>query len=118
MGVRILVTGSSSFRDRRTLFRVLDHIHRERSIREIIQAEAITGAEYLARMWALDYGVSLPRHFIAKPQLYGKRAREELVADMMEAKPDGIVVFSPGFKERDIIEAAKEKDIPVYDPLA
>lgn len=117
MPVRIIVCGGSRFQDRPSVFRVLDHIHTRRSVSEVIQGEGITGVDYFARQWALDYGILLPRDFIIEPHIYGAMAREVLVKRMLATNPHGVVVFPPESEVLDIIIGAREAGIPVYSPF-
>ena len=116
MPVRIIVCGGRHYADRQAVFRVLDRIHTERSVAEVIQGECPTGADRYAREWALDYGIPL-QGFHARWDLYGKRAGPLRNREMLTTKPDGVVAFPGGRGSLDMIAAAREAGVPVYIPF-
>lgn len=116
MAVRIIVCGGPGT-DRRTVFSVLDHIHTQRSIKEIIQCEYPTGAERWAREWAVEYGQLLTRCPLggSKNARYAEQIRTR---QMLDLKPDGLVIFpGDGGKTISLIASARAAGVPVYQPL-
>lgn len=115
MPVRIIVCGGRDYQDRRHVFRVLDHIHTQRGIAEVIQGECPTGADKWAREWATNYGIPLTR-CRAEWEKHGKRAGPLRNGYMLTLKPDGVVAFKGGVGTRDMCSQADAAGVPVYIP--
>lgn len=116
MSVRIVVCGGRRFQDRRAVYRVLDHIHTQRSISEVIQGECPTGADRWAREWAVECGQLLTRCPLGGTK-NGRYAEQIRTQQMLDLKPDGVVVF-PGQGEcMNLIAGARASGVPVYHPF-
>ncbi|MEH6564654.1 MAG: DUF2493 domain-containing protein [Halopseudomonas sp.] len=116
MAVRIIVCGGRNFNDRRAVYRVLDHIHTHRSIREIIQGDGPTGADRWAREWAINCGQTLTGYQLGgtKNTRYPEQMRAR---QMLKDLPDGLVAF-PGHGECiALIAAARAAGVPIYMPF-
>ncbi len=115
MSVRIIVCGGRRFQDRRAVYRVLDHIHTQRSISEVIQGECPTGADRWAREWAVEYG-----HLLTRCPLGGSKnlryAEQIRTRQMLDLKPDAVVVFPGHGESLSLVAGARAAGVPVYQP--
>ena len=73
MAERLLVCGGRDFNDQAFVFGVLDMLSEELVINAVIQGDCQTGADRLARMWAISRNHHLDR-FPADWRGYGKAA--------------------------------------------
>lgn len=116
MAVRIIVCGGGQFNDRAAVFRVLDHIHTQRSIKEIIQGDCPSGADRWAREWALGCGQLLTRCPVGGTK-NGRYAEQIRTQQMLELKPDGVVAFPGQGEYMNLIAGARAAGVPVYQPF-
>lgn len=93
--MRVLVFGGRDYEDQATLFGVLDMLAEQGPINTIIQGHCPTGADKLARMWA----ISRNEHYHSFPanwQLHGRAAGPIRNQEMIDkGKPD-LAVSTPG----------------------
>ena len=130
MPVRIIVCGGRKYADRNHVYQTLDRIHATRVISELIQGDA-TGADRLAKEWAIDRGVDridcpapwdeldLPGALIktnSRGKKYVSNAGPIRNRRMLELKPDGVVAFPGTAGTDDMCKAAQEAGVPVYFP--
>jgi hypothetical protein len=114
MGERILVCGGRDYLDMPFLFSVLDMQAEQGPISTIIQGDCPTGADKLARMWA----ISRNEHFDSFPadwRAHGKAAgpiRNQQMLD--EGKPTKVFVFPGGRGTADMARRAKRAGLPVF----
>lgn len=114
--MRIVVCGGRAYRDKATVYAVLDRLHKKIGIDFLIQGAA-DGADYIAWQWCQDRGV-LCGSFPAQWDEYGRRAgpiRNQAMID--EGRPDGVVAFPGGSGTADMIERAHRAGIGVWEPV-
>jgi hypothetical protein len=110
--MRVLVCGGRDFDDGEFLGRALDALAKMRPFSVLIQGGA-TGADALARTWALHHSIPL----ITEPadwNTHGRKAgpiRNQKMLDMH--KPDVVVAFRGGKGTADMIRRAKRAGITV-----
>lgn len=115
MPVRIIVCGGTDFNDRCAVFRVLDHIHTQRSITEIIQGNCPVGVDRWAREWALNCGQACTSPMMGNPKNVRYRNQNQ-AREMIAMKPDGVVMFPGQGESMSVVAAARQAGIPVYQP--
>lgn len=93
--ITVVVTGGRDYEDRRVVFDTLDAIHAETPIRRLAQGECRTGADRLARLWALEHGACLVGYH-ALWQFHGTVAGPIRNRAMINAERPDIVVAFPG----------------------
>ena len=108
--IRVLVTGGRHYGDRARVREVLDQLHRERGVRELIEGGA-TGADLLANRWANEAGVPV---VTVKPDWRrGRQAGVLRNAKMMALKPDLVVAFPGARGTADCVARAKLAGVEV-----
>jgi hypothetical protein len=115
-GKRVIVCGGRDYNDFTTLSAVLTAVHRRRGIKEIIEGDA-PGADKLAGVWANRNGVRCTR-VPAEWDRYGKRAGPRRNHQMLDLKPDVVIVFPGKRGTHHMMTIAREANIPVWQPLA
>lgn len=111
--MRILVCGGRDYNDFGAVNYVLATIHARRGISCIIEGGA-TGADALARKWALMAGVPCET-YEANWEKYGKRAGPMRNARMLhEGNPTGVVAFPGGKGTADMIAQAEKAGLKPY----
>lgn len=113
--MRILVCGGRDFDNWDLLSDTLD-FESDYAVRGnvIIQGGAI-GADFLARVWAVDRRVSY-EEYPADWKKYGKAAgpiRNQQMLD--EGKPDLVVAFPGGFGTADMVRRARKAGVEVIE---
>ena len=110
--VKVLVCGGRSYADAETLNRVLDDLHSEFAIIQLIEGDA-PGADRLAGQWAERQ--QLPhRKFPAKWRQYGKGAGYLRNKEMIEVgRPDLVVAFPGGPGTANMVALARAAGVPV-----
>lgn len=114
MTERILVCGGRDYNDQAMVFGALDMQAEQGPINAIIQGDCPTGADKLARMWA----ISRNEHYDCYPadwRAHGKAAgpiRNQRMLD--EAKPTKVFAFPGGRGTADMVRRAKAAGVPVY----
>lgn len=90
--MKLLVCGSRDYNDHLRLYQVLDAIHDQRGVTELIEGEA-KGADTLAREWAESHNIPV-RKFPADWATYGRAAGPlRNTAMLVEGKPNLVVAF-------------------------
>jgi len=114
MGERILVCGGRDYLDMPFLFGVLDMQAEQGPISTIIQGDCPTGADKLARMWAISRNEHFDR-FPADWNAHGRAAgpiRNQQMID--EGKPTKVFAFPGGRGTADMVRRAKAAGIPTF----
>jgi hypothetical protein len=108
--MRILVCGGRDYNDDEMVRKVLlQYFSKDLTI---IQGEA-RGADYLAKMWAKNYGVEY-ESYPADWDKYGKRAGFIRNGQMLtEGKPDLVIAFPGGKGTEMMIMLAEKAGVPV-----
>jgi hypothetical protein len=128
----VVVCGGRHFGDRTALFREMDAIHARRPISKIVEGGA-TGADRLARLWALAREVRYRTYDAAWDDLSAPGARiltrhdgtrynanagfdrnREMLA---KERPDRVVAFPGGGGTADMCAVAEAADVEVVRPL-
>lgn len=112
---RILVCGGRDYADQAMLFSALDMEAEAGPINAIIQGDCPTGADKLARMWAISRNEHLDR-FPADWQAHGKAAgpiRNQQMIDV--GKPTKVFAFKGGRGTADMIRRARGAGIAVHE---
>ncbi len=109
---RVLVCGGRDYSRADHVWDVLDKIHHDKPIDQIIQGGA-TGADGAARGWAMSRGVTCTT-VLADWDKQGKAAgpiRNQRMLD--EHNPDMVVAFPGGRGTADMVRRARVAGIPV-----
>lgn len=107
--MKFIVCGGRDYADRARLNQVLDGVHKKCTIHAIIEGGA-TGADRLAREWALEKGIQV---FTAISNGYEQRQHSAMLA----LDPDGVIAFHDGFQCRDLTRMAEMSDVKVMHIL-
>lgn len=115
--MRVLVFGGRDYRDKVTLYRVLDAVHERKKISCIIEGE-MSGADLLARHWAEDHDISVDPYpadwgNIDRPGAVVRRRRDGKLYDaaagpfrnermLREGRPSLAIGFPGGKGTRDM----------------
>jgi hypothetical protein len=114
--LRLLVCGGRDYTDEVAVFGVLDAVHAKRGIACII-AGAATGADRVAYTWAKSRSIEI-HEFPADWKTHGKAAGPIRNRQMLsEGRPTGVVAFPGGRGTADMIRAAKESGLQVWEPI-
>ena len=113
---RILVCGGRYFADRDFVFDCLDLARRNSEITAIIHGDA-SGADRLAKAWAIDRGiphVPFPAQWRRPDGSIdhgaGPRRNAEMIA---QGKPDVVLAFPGGRGTADMVERARSAGLPI-----
>jgi len=115
MPERVLVCGGRDYSDQAMLFGVLDMLAEERVINAIIQGDCPTGADHLARMWAISRNHHFDR-FPADWDKHGRAAgpiRNQRMID--EGRPTMGLAFKGGRGTADMARRLRAAGIPVHE---
>jgi len=112
-GLRLIVVGGSNYVDRAKVFAVLDAVHIDRGIREIIERGS-AGADALARDWAAARGVMCT--MIAADRTLGRRAAQCRNDVLLAMKPDGVIAFPGGRATAELVDRAVRAELIVWQP--
>jgi hypothetical protein len=107
--MKFIICGTRDYADRARLTQVLDGVHKKCTIHAIIEGGA-TGADRLAREWALENGIQV---FTAIAN--GDEQRQH--SAMLALDPDGVIAFHDGFQCRDLTRMAELSDVKVMHIL-
>ena len=110
--MRILLCGGRDYSDPARLYAVLDSIHRDHVVGEVIHGAA-RGADSLGATWAKARGIP-ERAYPADWSKHGKSAgfrRNELM--LADGKPDLVVAFPGGKGTAHMVGLAQTAGIPV-----
>jgi len=113
--MRVLVCGGRDYDDQAMLFGVLDMLAEQGPINAIIQGDCPTGADKLARMWAISRNEHYDR-FPADWNAHGRAAgpiRNQRMLD--EGRPTEVVSFPGGRGTADMVRRAKAAGLPVRE---
>lgn len=111
-GQRIAVTGGRDYRDKKTVFNVLDKLNKQDPITELMHGGA-RGADTLSRLWAEARDVE-SRAFYPDWDRYGKAAGPIRNNQILNQSPDALVAFLGGRGTAHMTSAAERRGIPVY----
>lgn len=112
--MKVLVCGGRNYADAGRLFALLDDLHRERSIVEVIEGGA-HGADRIGHMWAKTRKVKNRRFFAAWAK-YGNAAgpiRNQKMVD--DGKPDLVIAAPGGAGTADMVRRARAAGIEVIE---
>lgn len=113
---KILVCGSRDYTNRDSVWRVLDAYLAKLGARMLVISGGATGADTLAREWAVDRKVDHLTLY-AKWELEGRAAGAIRNRRMASKKPKLVLAFSEDFDNsrgtRDMIKVAEKMDIKV-----
>lgn len=113
--MKFIVCGGRDYSDKARVHQVLDGVHKKCTIHAIIEGGA-TGADRLAREWALEKGIQVfTAH--ANWKLYGNGAGPKRNAAMLALEPDGVIAFPGGTGTRDMTRIAELSDVKVMHIL-
>lgn len=114
--MRILVCGGRDYKNISAVRHALQTLHGKRAITLIIEGGA-TGADRLAREWAVENGVKF-QTFAANWTAHGKAAGPLRNALMLaEGKPDGVIAFPGGAGTADMVSKAEAARVKVWRPF-
>lgn len=130
--LRLIACGGRGYDDRTAVFDSLDYIHARRHIALLIEGGA-TGADRLAREWAIDRGVAYQTFEAAWKDLsvpgvavrrgrygpYNAAAGHQRNGRMLtEGQATAVVAFPGGSGTADMVAQALAADVPVWQPFA
>jgi len=111
----ILVCGGRNYHDYEAVKRALDMLKERYVIDLVIHGDA-KGADHLARGWAHQNEI----HYAAVPALWGplgrKAAGPERNRAMLRLRPDMVVAFPGQSGTADMMRAAREQNVTVWEP--
>ena len=111
----LLACGGRDFTDRDAVFRALDRAHAKRPVTMLIHGAA-RGADTLAGEWADDRGI-LSAAVKALWDKHGRQAAGPIRnRGMLELRPDAVVAFPGGAGTADMMTAAREAGVLVWEP--
>ncbi len=109
--MRVLVCGGRFYSDKERVYRVLTKLHNKFGITGIIQGGA-TGADALAKQWAIENNIADIDTYDAQWKKYGNSAGPRRNRKMANESNPSIVVAFPGDRgTRDMISVAREHNI-------
>lgn len=109
--MKIVVTGGRLFDDKEMMYKVLGKIHNKTPIESLAHGDC-TGADELAREWALDAGITA----VGYPAAWniGTNAGEKRNEYMLKNfQPDYVLAFPGGSGTADAVKFAKQKGYKV-----
>lgn len=113
--MRLLACGGRTFADRDFVFATLDRVHAKQPITLLIQGGQ-TGADSLARQWAITRGVQFKTEF-AEWRKYKKGAGPIRNALMLSKwLPDGCIAFPGNDGTADMVGKARAAGVTVWEP--
>lgn len=113
--MRVLVCGGRDYPHREKVWDVLDDLHKDRPITQLIEGAA-TGADQWARTWAWTEKEITIRSFPADWEAHGRKAgplRNQRMID--EGKPDLVVAFPGGRGTADMVRRARAAGVEVRE---
>lgn len=111
--MRVLVCGGREYWDERTVFAVLDKLHKQRRITVVISGGAL-GADTVARNWCRRAGL-MWMGFPADWKRFGRAAGLIRNSMMLHEGPDIVVAFPGGAGTADLVGKAKARGLPVIE---
>lgn len=113
MTFRLIVSGDRRLADYPFVRATLDRLLATRLPDVVIIQGCATGADDLAVRYAKERGL-LCEDFPADWETYGRSAGPRRNAAMLDAKPDGVIVFSAGGPgSQDMIRQADRRKVPL-----
>lgn len=108
--MKILVCGGRHYNDSEAINKTLDRLKPS-----MIIEGGSTGADWHARLWAIDRGVPYETIF-AEWEKFSRLARPMRNARLIAAGPDLVVAFPGGKDTAEIVQRAKASKINVLQP--
>ncbi len=112
MALRVLVCGGRTYSDEEHLNDILDRMHRNYVITEIIHGGA-NGADKMAGLWACSRGIDVTV-CPAAWERYGKAAGHIRNKEMLELNPDIVIAFPGGRGTSNMLEQAFKAGVKAY----
>lgn len=113
-GISVIVCGGRTYDNAAHVRFVLDALHRDRDIWHVITGYAF-GADRLAEAWAEGKGIRVSR-YPANWHLHGKAAGPIRNRAMIRMeRPELVVAFPGGSGTADMVAAAKDAGVEVYE---
>ena len=113
--MRVLVCGGRKFYNKLLLKRTLDALHDERGITCIIHGGA-TGADFLAKQWAIAYGGMPEEEYKYERGGTGKSAGSiRNLMMLVQGKPDLVVAFPGNNGTADMKRQARKHGVLVME---
>ena len=110
----LLACGGRDFTDRDAVFRALDRAHAKRPVTMLIHGAA-RGADTLAGEWADERGI-LSAGVKALWDKHGRQAGPIRNRGMLQLRPDAVVGFPGGDGTADMLRAAREAGVTIWEP--
>lgn len=112
--MKVIVCGGRDYSDQKAVFDALDRWHTKQKISILIHGAA-SGADRLAESWANARGII---SVAVKPlwKHHGKAAGPLRNRAMLKLKPHMVIAFPGGAGTSDMIKAAKEDELTVWEP--
>lgn len=111
--MRIIVCGGRDFTDCDIVEDVLDRLHEDERITQLIHGSA-RGADTLAGAWARDRSIPVTP-MPANWKKYGKKAGPIRNREMLNQSPDMVVAFPGGRGTADMVEQARRAGVKVLE---
>jgi hypothetical protein len=112
--LRLIVCGGRQYLDHLTVTKVLDQVHAENPISELICGGA-PGTDDFVKRWAHENCVSVTV-VLAEWQKYGGDAGLKRNQKMLELNPDGVIAFPGGAGTADMVRLAREAGLKLWEP--
>ena len=109
--MKVLVCGGRSYTDLENVRRVLDEVHKNTPITQIIEGGA-RGADALGKEWARDNNIPV---FTVRAdwEAYGKSASYIRNKLLLKKQPNMVVAFPGGVGTQNMISLAQKSEIDV-----
>jgi hypothetical protein len=111
--MRVLVCGGRTYNDKDYLYQILDHLHTQVPITQIINGGA-HGADTLAHIWAFDNNIP-STSYPADWEIHGRAAGPIRNAQMLKLQPDLVVAFPGGPGTANMIKQAEAAFVTVLE---
>jgi hypothetical protein len=111
--MKVIVCGSSHFKDAGFIRRKLDHLHNELRFTMLLQGGTSAGVERFARDWAVTHPEI--RRFVCRARWdqHGAAAVARRNANMLRWKPDLVIAFAGGVWAADLVKQAMAAGVPL-----
>jgi len=115
--LRVIVCGGRDFTDKTMLSRVLWYVHERRGLAEVIHGGQ-RGVEQMANRWAFEQGL----HRVEVRAEWSKYGNPRAIllrnSQMFDLRPHGVIAFPGDVNSRAVVQAARERGVPVLDAEA